>query len=151
PHVGQMRHRRVFEEDIAESTVGRKVERRIETCVFAVASDATSECGGDGRIAIENFTDGGQVWKSRMQLDVKAVPERSADIGERVDAQAVGTGLLDPPHRVLDEVLRGRKILLIQIGKDISEPAFENVPLISVGRVGSDEQGEFAERLMMVG
>jgi hypothetical protein len=50
-----------------------------------------------------------------VQRGVEVVPEGAADVGEGVDADGVDLGGLDPPHRVLDEVLGDERILLVHV------------------------------------
>ena len=68
-----------------------------------------------------------------MKLGVEVMPERPADIGKSVDAEAVGTGLLEPPNRVLDEVAADVRGFLIEIGELVHEPAFGDIALVAPG------------------
>ena len=144
--VGEPGHRRVLQEDIAESKVGGEVEEGVETCVDSSASDSASEGGSYRSVAVEYLSHGGQVRVERVELGVEALPKSATDVRESVDAQTVETSLFRPPDGVLSQVAGDGRILLVEIGKSIGEPSLSHIDLVAPGRVGIGERSKVSMR-----
>ena len=76
---------------------------------------------------------------------MKGVPERSADVGKRVDTQTIGTRFFDPPDCILRQILRDIRVFLVHVGQCVGKPAFENILLIAPGCVRVDEWFEVTD------
>jgi hypothetical protein len=140
--VGELGHRCVFEQDVAKGKVGREVEGRIEAGVHTGAGDTAGKGRSDGCIAVEDFSDGREVGIERVKLSVEARPERTAHVGEGVDAETVEAGLFGPPDGVLDEITGDCGVFLVEIGERVGEPAFGDVALIAPRSMGIGERSE---------
>src|ERR1035441_5225393 len=108
-YVGEPGHGRVFEKNLAQGEVGRKVKRCIEACVDgaieAGAHGSSGKRGRDSGVRIEDLPDGGKPRVQRVQLFVEAMPELPSHIGKCVEPDAVEACLLGPPDGILSEVL----------------------------------------------
>ena len=58
-----------------------------------------------------------------MQRGVEIMPEGAAQVGKRIQANAVEVGGFDPPHRILDQVARDKRILLVQVRHSVGKSA----------------------------
>jgi hypothetical protein len=141
---GELGHGCVFEKDITESKVAGEVEGCVEAGIDTRARDASGEGRGDGGIAVEDFADAGEMRVRGVEFGVEVVPESAADIGEGVEAEAVDSRLLNPPHGVLDEVALDGGVFLIKVGQYVGEPALRDVLLVAPGSMRVGDWSEFA-------
>ena len=126
-HLEQLRHRLVVQQHIANRVIYRKIERRIQPRINSLLLHSARKERRDCRIPIEHFPHRRQVGIHRMNRFVKLLPERSAHVRERVDAQSIQARSLNPPQRILDQVLRYQWILLVHVRHRVHEPSMSNV------------------------
>src|SRR6267154_6909387 len=112
-----------FREGVANWIEQRKIEQRIKTRISAVTHHATLKVRRMDHVSILHFTDHGEFWILAFDCCSPLAPKSIRHVLPGVHANAVKPAYANPPQRVLNQVARYLRIVLIQIGKKIEEPA----------------------------
>ena len=106
--------------------VQREIEERVDAGIDAVESRlAALEERNETGIFIEHLAHHAEVRVFVLDRRHPVAPEVARNIGQRVLADAIHSGGRNPPQRVLDDVARHFRIVLVEIGQDVDEPAVE--------------------------
>jgi hypothetical protein len=105
------------DKDVPQGEVHGKVEGSVEPCIDSLLHNSTGEERDDGRIWIEYLAYYSQVWIDGVKLRMEIVPEGTPHIRKCIKTEAVKSRRLDPPNRILDQVLRNQRIFLVEIRK----------------------------------
>ena len=95
----------------------------------------SGEIGHHGRVEVIDLADREEIGIRGLQALQVCRPERTRDVGESIDAEAVDAADLHPPVGVLLQVLGGQRVLLRQVGKNVREPAIESAAIILLHRM----------------
>src|SRR5205085_6181419 len=128
-HVGQLRHRLIAYEDIADSEIQRKVELGINSRIQAVPlPPAALKESALRRVTVKGFAD--DVHLRILALDRRhpVAPEIARHVWQRVLAYRIKPSDARPPQRVLYQVAARFRIVLVEVGKDVDEPSVEHGP-----------------------
>ena len=75
-------------------------------------------------VAILHFADNAKVWVLAFEGPGPFVPESIGHVLPRIHANPVHARRADPPERVLNQITRDFRIVLIEIGQEVQEPTF---------------------------